>query len=459
MNQISISVDDLLNKSLAVSNKYKYQDLSMINLIMTRRCNFDCTYCPEDKDQANIGDWTPELFKSLLQFCARESEKKSVMLSFFGGEPLLKWKLIKELLTGAVDDLKNLDVDFTINISTNVFLLDAKKQKWLSDFSIEHDINTGFLLSIDTFLENNTQRIQKKSGETGLDTIIANLDYMKEHYPNLMKSSSFRVSLMHDLVYRVEEDMRIMVGYNPASVIVHPITTHDKEEDLWTQDLWDMFEQAVNNTCMYALMTSNVAIECMEGVSERGGNCGAGSTMLGADSSGDLYSCYFTAHDGDKTDAVASYVTGDHYEQGHRYIDIVYDKKCDSCDMEYCHQCHIKNVIHTGDYFCPASWCVEIATMYKNTKHLCDLTTVNSWNSPDGGLTMATFHEKISCDINSIAVYLMGALKGEMLEPEEHCGCELAEGSITEALEILANLDLLKLTAQKTMLNSIVKKI
>ncbi|RLA62854.1 MAG: hypothetical protein DRQ78_07480 [Epsilonproteobacteria bacterium] len=448
----------------AFKNDRRYSKLSQVNMIMTRRCNFDCDYCPEDKNQSNITDWTVESFHNLIDFLGQVSDNV-VVLTFFGGEPLLKWRLMTRILDASREKLLEYQdttpdntIKFMINISTNGYLLDDDKLKWLAEYSESTGIRVDFLLSVDTWHES-TYRHLKGSKDTGLETIRKNMDNLAKNYPQMMGVSCYRVSLVPELLPYIVEDAKQMIDHDPLNVIIHPVTTDDPDEYLWSQEMWDELTDAINEIASYALMTGNVEIENMEGIAKRGGNCGAGSGMLGADSTGNLYSCYFTAHDGDPNDVVANFNTKELYTHGMKYINIEYDDpKCDTCEMEYCHQCHVKNLLHKNKTFCSASWCQEIAQLYSDTHYLCDLTAKKSHyisKENDGQLDMVTFHEKIQCTINSLSGYMKATMSGITdWEPEEHCGCEHAEGTLEEALEIMTNLDMLVFSAKQVMENN-----
>ena len=458
MNDESVvkHISNMASATKLVENRY--ENLEMINMIMTRRCNFACTYCPEDKEMKNIVDWSVESFSSLIDFCATDS-LRPIVLTFFGGEPLLKWKLMKEMLDGCAEQMMSYPrysdefTKFRINISTNAYLLTDDKLAWLADWMERTGLQVEFLLSVDTF-EENTSRILKSDGSSGIEVIKENITNLSVNYPQMMRISCFRISLVPDLAKYLYNDVVKMIKYRPLNIIIHPVTTDDPDEFIWSQEMWDQLAVDVNAICDVALMTSNVEIECMEGVVDKGGNCGAGSGMLGADSSGYLYSCYFTAHSGDIDDRVANYITGEHYRPGLEYIDIENnDPECQTCEETYCHQCHVKNLLHKDVKFCSAAWCHELAGLYEATLEKCDLTAANRWFSGPDGLDMKTFHEHIQCHINSIAGFMQATIEGrDDWEPEEHCGCETTEGSIDEAIQILANLNLLKLTANNMML-------
>jgi len=449
-------ISDIKKRTELVENKYV--DLEMINMIMTRRCNYACEYCPEDKEMKNIKEWSVESFHKLMDFCANDSDRP-IVLTFFGGEPLLKWKLMQEMLENSIEKINSFPrysedySKFRINISTNAYLLDEDKQAWLADWMNRSGIPVEFLLSIDTF-HSSTSRVLKSDGTSGLDVIIKNVKHLSEKYPQMMSISCFRVSLVPELAKYIYDDVVEMIKFKPLNIIIHPVTTDDPDEYVWTQDMWNKLADDINNICDIALMTSNVEIECMEGVVEKGGNCGAGTGMLGADSNGYLYSCYFTAHSGDVDDRVANYLTGEHFRPGLDYLNIENnDPECKECSESFCHQCHVKNLLHKDVKFCSASWCKELSHLYEATLEKCDLTAANRWFAGPQGLTISDFHEHIQCHLNSIAGFLKASIEGvDDWVPKKHCGCEKAEGSIDEAIKILADLNLIKLAANNLML-------
>jgi uncharacterized protein len=92
------------------------QKISSLTLVLTERCNFSCSYCPQQKGKKTlkIGDIT-----AFLDFL-KPRLAKEVWLGFYGGEPLLAWPLVEKTVDYAD---KNFKKKFRFTLTTNGSLL------------------------------------------------------------------------------------------------------------------------------------------------------------------------------------------------------------------------------------------------------------------------------------------------------------------------------------------------
>jgi uncharacterized protein len=119
--------------------------LSSAVLNLTHRCNLGCKYCfmrfPEVRER--YGDsrlrMSAETGVRGIDFLHDHSDR-GMSVNFFGGEPLLEFSLLKELVEYAS---KSYPDWFTFSITTNGTLLTRE----VADFLVEHDI--GSIVSLD----------------------------------------------------------------------------------------------------------------------------------------------------------------------------------------------------------------------------------------------------------------------------------------------------------------------
>ncbi|CAL2113174.1 Radical_SAM domain-containing protein [Tenacibaculum sp. 190130A14a] len=103
-------------------------DNSRLNLIIfpTEQCNFRCTYCYED---FKIGNMKSELIESIKKLVLKRAPQlKSLEYSWFGGEPLLAFKSIIEILefTNSLTE-KYPNFSSISNITTNAYSLSINR--------------------------------------------------------------------------------------------------------------------------------------------------------------------------------------------------------------------------------------------------------------------------------------------------------------------------------------------
>ena len=135
---------------------------------MTNACNLRCLYCYQDhkgKEQFEI----QKVLASVSQ-AFREHQGESVVVHFFGGEPLLEFELIK-LLTHAIEQewksQGGLVSNLSFGIVTNGTLVNDEKIEWLR----KHP-NVKIFLSLD-----GNKQIQDKNRSNSYDLIAKNFDF------------------------------------------------------------------------------------------------------------------------------------------------------------------------------------------------------------------------------------------------------------------------------------------
>lgn len=106
-------------------------NIAALSLNMAQGCNLRCTYC-----FAGEGDYGVKgmmSFETAQKAISMLSEgKKNFHLIFFGGEPLLNFGVIQQI----VDWTQTLPVKFTYGMTTNGTLLSEEKVKWLHDYDV-----------------------------------------------------------------------------------------------------------------------------------------------------------------------------------------------------------------------------------------------------------------------------------------------------------------------------------
>lgn len=109
-----------------------------LTLCLTHDCNLRCGYCYAGRKHRKTMEW--EVAKAAIDFSLKESlsevelgltEAPSMVLGFFGGEPLLEWELLKRCHAYVHEQADRLGVRVRHTVTTNMTLLDAEKCSWL----------------------------------------------------------------------------------------------------------------------------------------------------------------------------------------------------------------------------------------------------------------------------------------------------------------------------------------
>lgn len=175
-----LSVEQKYDKKLYIYPEIKREDVikslsnvKHITLEITESCNLRCIYCcygslykkiqkHRTGDKNSITDY---LIK-LLNLRKKYNIKSDLRISFYGGEPLCRFDIIKECVKQAKTILP--DVQISFGMTTNGLLLNQ-----YLDYLIEH--NFSLFISLDGNFRNNAYRV-KVTGENSFHTVKRNID-------------------------------------------------------------------------------------------------------------------------------------------------------------------------------------------------------------------------------------------------------------------------------------------
>ncbi len=169
---------DTVKQALAGTNAVIFES--------TESCNLKCGYCAygklyergDKRTNGNLsvgtGQKVLEYFTTLWNSPLNISHHKTVNISFFGGEPLLNFNFIKEIVAFA-KKLKLLHNRLVFSMTSNALLL----EKYM-DFLVENEFE--LLISLDGNEKNNRYRVFK-NGKPSFKTVLKNIKAFKNKYP------------------------------------------------------------------------------------------------------------------------------------------------------------------------------------------------------------------------------------------------------------------------------------
>ena len=168
-----------LRRVKAIKEFHNKTGLNQLLLEITRDCNLNCRYCPTSGKYADAAAKQSHMsreicLKAVDFFCQRSHHSRDPFISFYGGESLLKFNLIKE--TVQYVKRKYDTGKYRFNITTNGTLLD----KEIIDFFIDN--NFYLMISIDGPEQiNDRYRIFRKNGMGTYRTIMKNLEFLRNY--------------------------------------------------------------------------------------------------------------------------------------------------------------------------------------------------------------------------------------------------------------------------------------
>lgn len=167
-------------------------NLNQVTFEVCDSCNLKCKYCGygefysdyDKRENKHLSLITAQkLLKFLAEFWNSDrniSSEKNIMISFYGGEPLLNMPFVSEL----IKFVKLLNVKykrFSFSMTTNGVLLDK-----YTDFLVENDFQ--LLISLDGDEESNGYRIFKNN-QPAFKRVLKNTIALRDRYPEYFKKN------------------------------------------------------------------------------------------------------------------------------------------------------------------------------------------------------------------------------------------------------------------------------
>lgn len=159
-------------------------------LFVTERCPFRCTYCYQ---QFDLGKMPPEVQIGIRRLIQTRTDLKSLMISWFGGEPLAALDVVRSLGRFFYRECDSRDIDYSSAITTNGYLLSEEVFRELVRYGVKR-----FQITLDGDEEHHDATRHLASGAGSFAVIINNLLLM--HNSDHDFSVSLRVHYHRDNV-------------------------------------------------------------------------------------------------------------------------------------------------------------------------------------------------------------------------------------------------------------------
>ena len=212
------AIDEYEESLKKIKKQERNEGRAQITINPTLDCNFRCWYCYEDHlSSSRMND---SVYASCLKFLKKTIERsdiKHIVLSFFGGEPLLYYaEIVKPLIEFAKTcaEINNKSIDFYM--TTNGFLL--------SESIVESLSKIGVLIDFQIAIDGNEKKHNKikflASGDGSYATVVQNiLRIVKKGHPVTIRCnySSGTIKSFVDVAEGLEEissHKNVMVSFH-----------------------------------------------------------------------------------------------------------------------------------------------------------------------------------------------------------------------------------------------------
>ncbi len=320
-------------------------------------CNLACRYCfaGEGEYSGHRELMSPEVGKAALDFLISHSgNRRNLEVDFFGGEPLMNWEVVKELVRYGREQEKIFDKNFRFTLTTNGVLLNDE----IMEFANREMGNV--VLSIDGRQEINDHMRPFRNGRGSYDIILPKFQRFAES--RNQDKYYVRGTYTH---YNPDfsEDVLHLADLGFKQISVEPVVAEDSEEyALREEDLPKLFdeydrlaaefvrrEREGNGFNFFHFMIDLEGGPCAV---KRLAGCGSGTEYLAVTPWGDLYPCHqFVGNEEFLMGNVWDGVTREDLRGAFADVNVLSKDKCRDCFAKfYCSGGCAANAFHfSGD--------------------------------------------------------------------------------------------------------------
>lgn len=309
LNELAEAVDEIAELEaggmLYAKDDYDpmvYQNYDLIKsmcLNVAHDCNLRCAYCFASQGDFNGDrDLMPlEVGKKAFDFLVTQSKNRhNLEVDFFGGEPLMNFQVVKNLVVYGRSLEKEYNKRFNFTMTTNAVLLNDENMRWIDD-----NMNN-VVFSLDGRKAVNDHMRKTVSGGGSFDVIIENIKKMaalreasgKEYYVRGTYTKN-NLDFGKDVEFLAEQGFR--------SVSVEPVVTDETKNYAILEGDVDRIKAEYDRLALayldkeakgldYLFYHFMVNLDAGPCVYKRISGCGAGRDYVAVTPQGTIYPCH-----------------------------------------------------------------------------------------------------------------------------------------------------------------------
>ena len=351
-----------LYETIAMESGEKESYIKALCLNIIHDCNLRCKYCFADEGEYHGARkvMSAEVGKRAIDFVIEKSgPRKNIEVDLFGGEPLMAFDTIKEIVEYAKEQEKLHKKLIRFTMTTNATLLNDEIMKYM-------DENMGnIVLSIDGRKSVNDKVRTRIDGSGSYDRILPNIQKMV-NMRDKSKSYYVRGTFTRGNT-DFYEDVKHMADLGFKEISIEPVVLPNEHElSLREEDLPIIFEQYDK---LYADMLQrhkdgtdfkfyhfNIDLQGGPCVYKRISGCGAGHEYVAITPDGDIYPCHqFVGNEDFLMGDIYKGISNDKMVQEFKTAHVYNKPKCNDCWAKfYCSGgCQANNFNFNGDMHIP----------------------------------------------------------------------------------------------------------
>ena len=324
-------------------------------LHVAHTCNLNCSYCfaSQGKYHGERAMMSFEVGKRAIDFLIENSGgRRNLEVDFFGGEPLMNWDVVKQIVGYARSVEKQYGKNFRFTLTTNGVLIDDD----VIDFSNREMSNV--VLSLDGRKEIHDATRVDYAGNGSYDRIVPKFQklvaarggknyYMRGTFTQRNPDFTNDVFHMADLGFtELSMEPVVCAPDDPMALTTEDIETVKEQYEILAKEMLKREKEGRGFT-FYHYMIDLTAGPC---IYKRISGCGSGTEYMAVTPWGDLYPCHqFVGEEAYKLGDIWSGVTNDDLRDDFRACNAYARPECNDCWAKlYCSGGCAANAYHAS---------------------------------------------------------------------------------------------------------------
>ncbi len=324
-------------------------------LHVAHTCNLNCSYCfaSQGKYHGERALMSFEVGKRAIDFLIENSgERRNLEVDFFGGEPLMNWDVVKQIVKYARSVEKQHGKNFRFTLTTNGMLIDDE----VIEFSNKEMSNV--VLSLDGRREIHDATRVDYAGNGSYDRIVPKFQklvasrggknyYMRGTFTHKNPDFTNDVFHMAELGFtELSMEPVVCAPDDPMALTPEDIETVKGQYEILAKEMLKREKEGRGFT-FYHYMIDLTAGPC---IYKRISGCGSGTEYMAVTPWGDLYPCHqFVGEESYKLGDIWNGVTNDALRDEFRCCNAYARPECDDCWAKlYCSGGCAANAYHAS---------------------------------------------------------------------------------------------------------------
>ncbi|EOL43022.1 PapB family radical SAM/SPASM ranthipeptide maturase [Enterococcus phoeniculicola] len=263
--------------------------LSSLTLMLIQECNMKCSYCyGEGGEYFNKGKMSIDTAIKAVDYLIKESKEKELLVAFFGGEPLMNFRLIKEVVKYCKGKEISTNKIFRFTITTNGTLINKR----IEDFLVENNVMIQISLDGNKKQHDKNRFFENRRGS--YDLILDRTKSLRERTRVSGRATLTSENLNYTEIYNHLNDL----GFSAIPMAVAENMIDDEAYEIrikefirlihYCKELIDLkkYDDVVKIPMIYGILQK------LEFPEERQVGCNVGQGVYAVDIDGSLFPCH-----------------------------------------------------------------------------------------------------------------------------------------------------------------------